>query len=70
LSVQVKLADLLLKYLVLLHSRLGLKLLNRGFQALHPNAMLSHQAGPDDGKEDVESLISCKKAVTVSSVEP
>ena len=58
--------DLLLKYLVLLHSRLGLDLLNRGFLALFPDAMLSRRIPPAKDETDAKALIACKKEITVS----
>lgn len=59
--------DLLLKYLVLLHSKLGLDLLNRGFLAMFPDAMLSRRIPPAEAEAetDAKSLITCKKEVTV-----
>lgn len=65
-DVQVKLVDLLLQYFVLFHSRLDLTLLDRGYRAMFPDAMLSNKTSSPQSSDEGQDLLTCKDSLLVS----
>ncbi|KAJ9115245.1 hypothetical protein QFC20_001112 [Naganishia adeliensis] len=66
-SLRIKLVDLLLQYFVLFHPRMNLLLLERGYRAMFPDAMLSRKnARSAPSAEEGKDLVACEDAIISS----